>query len=58
VVGRASPGPSALHPDERFVAEPRRALVGLITSQAIRRGTFDAVRERERAIMAWLAAWN
>jgi transposase len=31
---------------------------GLITSQAIRRGSFETVRKLERAIMRWLAAWN
>lgn len=31
---------------------------GLITSQAIRRGSFDSVHRLERAIMRWLAHWN
>jgi len=31
---------------------------GLITSQAIRRGSFDSVAELERAINAYLATWN
>lgn len=31
---------------------------GLITSQAIRRGSFETVRELERAILTWLDAWN
>ena len=31
---------------------------GLITSQAIRRGTFDSVRQLERTINAYLATWN
>jgi len=30
----------------------------LITSQAIRRGSFDSVRKLERAILRYLAAWN
>lgn len=31
---------------------------GLITSQAIRRGSFDSVPHLERAIARWLAHWN
>jgi transposase len=31
---------------------------GILTSQAIRRGSFDSVRRLERAIMKYLAAWN
>ena len=31
---------------------------GLITGQAIRRGSFDSVRRLEAAIMHWLANWN
>ena len=31
---------------------------GLITGQAIRRGSFDSVRRLEAAIMRWLANWN
>lgn len=31
---------------------------GLITEKMIRRGTFHSVDELERAIYAWLAAWN
>jgi hypothetical protein len=31
---------------------------GLITGQAIRRGSLDSVSELERAINAYLAAWN
>jgi hypothetical protein len=31
---------------------------GLITDKMIRRGTFHAVQELERAIYAWLASWN
>lgn len=30
----------------------------LITDQAIRRGSFDSVRDLERAIMRWLESWN
>ena len=30
----------------------------LITSQAIRRGSFDSVRDLERTITAYLANWN
>ena len=30
----------------------------LITTQAIRRGSFDSVTRLERAIMRWLAQWN
>jgi transposase len=30
----------------------------LITSQAIRRGSFDSVRQLERTILRYLAAWN
>jgi len=30
----------------------------LITSQAIRRGSFDSVRRLERAITRWLTHWN
>ena len=30
----------------------------LLTSQAIRRGSFDSVRKLERAILRYLAAWN
>lgn len=31
---------------------------GLITEQAIRRGSFDSVRRLEEAINHWLAHWN
>jgi transposase len=31
---------------------------GLITSQAIRRGSFNSARRLEQAIMRWLAHWN
>jgi transposase len=31
---------------------------GLITDQAIRRGSFDSVARLERTIMRWLAHWN
>ena len=31
---------------------------GLITSQAIRRGSFDSVRKLEVVILRYLAAWN
>jgi transposase len=31
---------------------------GLITSQAIRRGSFDSVRRLEQAITRWLTHWN
>jgi hypothetical protein len=31
---------------------------GLITSQAIRRGSFNSVRELVRAITTYLASWN
>ena len=31
---------------------------GLITSQAIRRGSFDSVRRLERTITRWLTHWN
>lgn len=30
----------------------------LITDQAIRRGSFDSVRQLEKAITKYLAAWN
>jgi hypothetical protein len=30
----------------------------LITSQAIRRGSFDSIRRLEQAIMRWLDRWN
>jgi transposase len=31
---------------------------GILTGQAIRRGSFDSVRKLERSIMRYLAAWN
>ena len=31
---------------------------GLITEQALRRGSFDSVRRLEQAINRWLSHWN
>lgn len=53
-----------LHPPEKalVLCIDEKSLVerwfGLITSQAIRRGSFDSVAELERAINAYLANWN
>ena len=58
VVFRQSALPCLLHADERLVAQSGRAMVALITSQAIRRGSFDSVRSLERAINRYLAHWN
>ena len=44
---------------ERLPAPPRQeGWFGLITDQAIRRGSFDSGARLERAIISWLQNWN
>ena len=42
----------------RFVAEPGRSLFGIITRQAIRRGTFTSVKDLIAAIETFIDGWN
>jgi hypothetical protein len=57
VVGQAPPGAAALHPDQRQLAE-HGDLLGIITRQAIRRGTFHNVEDLETAIGTYIDGWN
>jgi len=50
--------PPALHADERLVVEPRRALVCCVTARRSDGGTFESVRQLERAIHRYIKSWN
>jgi len=54
----ASALPPALHPDVQFVAEPGGTLVPRLTTQRLRRGSFDSVEELIAAIYAYLDNHN
>src|SRR5208282_707113 len=53
-----SPLPSALHPTSASWLNLVERWFGLITSQAIRRGSFVSVARLEQAITRFLANWN
>ena len=46
------------HANQRLLAEHGRDLLGIITRLAIRRGTFDSVRDLKAAISTFIAGWN
>ena len=50
MAGRASTLRVPLHAHQRLVAQPSGGLFGLLTHQAIRRGSFDSIAHLERAI--------
>jgi len=58
--GLAGPQPAdhhALHPHLRVLAE-HGIFFGIITRQAIRRGTFTSVKDLKTAIGAFIDGWN
>ena len=56
-LARATPPlPSALHPDQRLLAQPRRALVRRLTEKQLRAGSHRSTRELRRAIRRYLDA--
>ena len=50
--------PSALHPHLGAVAEHGEIFFGIITRQAIRRGTFGSVKDLIAAIETFIDGWN
>jgi hypothetical protein len=58
VVGAAASLPRALHAYLLFLAQSSRALVGLITQRAIRRGSFSSVKELVQKIDAFVQHYN
>ena len=49
---------AALHAHVRVVAEHGRGFFGIITRQAIRRGSFTSVRDLITAIETFIDGWN
>jgi hypothetical protein len=49
---------AALHPDLTLLAEHGRDLFGIITRQAIRRGTYRCVKDLITAIGVFIDGWN
>ena len=54
----ANPGPRALHPHLRVVANLVEVWFGIIERQAIRRDTFRSVRELMIKIRTFITGWN
>jgi hypothetical protein len=54
----ASEVPSALHADVCVVAQPRRAFFGLLTEQALKRGSFTSIPQLCTAIVDYVASHN
>ena len=52
------PIPSPLHPDLRFVDEPRRTLVLRLTTKKLKRSAHRSAKELAVDIQAWVDAWN
>jgi hypothetical protein len=51
-------GHTALQPDQRITAQLVEVLFGIMTRQAIRRGSFDKVKELVAAISKFIDGWN
>ena len=58
MAGPQPPDQHALHPDLRFVADLVEVFFGIITLQAIRRGTFTSVKDLIAAIETFIDGWN
>jgi hypothetical protein len=58
VAGQAPADHAALHPDLGSWLNLVEVFFGIITRQAIRRGTFDSVKELVAKISAFIDGWN
>ena len=58
MAGTQPQNPPALHPDVGELDDLVEIFFGIITRQAIRRGTFTSVADLVRAIRIFIDAWN